>query len=89
MRFFDNERVLRRALFLLGAIAVGSSLFHLIADFNIPGLEPIASAMFWAVLWRWYVVKKTHPGGIYNFLYLLIILMNVYAGISQIWLAIT
>ena len=88
MNFFHDEKALRRILFLLGVLVIGSSLLHLTAQLRIPGLEPIASALFWAALWRLNVVKKVHPGGIYTFLYLAIILLNGYAGFSQIWLAI-
>jgi len=57
-------------------------------DCTIPGFEPITSAAFWGFLWRWSKVRGKHPGGIWSFLYLLIISLDIYSGISQIWLAI-
>ena len=88
MKLFSDENKLRSVLFLLGITVIGASLIHLLTGLQIPGLEPIASALFWAALWRWNVVRKVHPGGIYTFLYLAIIFLNGYAGFSQIWLAI-
>jgi len=88
MKLFHDEKMLRIAVFALGITAIGSSMMHLILQIHIPGFEPIISAAFWGFLWRWSKVRGKHPGGIWSFLYLLIISMDIYSGISQIWLAI-
>ena len=88
MKLLHNEKMLRVALLFFGIAAIGSSMLHLFAGIRIPGLEPIVSAFFWIFFWRWNKIRRKHPGGIYSFLYLLIISMNLYSGFSQIWLAI-
>lgn len=89
MKFLSDERVFRRSMVLFGLLSILLSLSHLVTDLFLPGVEPLAAALFWASFWRWNVLKKTHPGGIWSFAYLLIVILNVTAGISQIRNAIS
>ena len=51
---------------------------------RIPGLEPFVLAAYFLVLWRDNVLRECHPGGIWSGLYLVVILLQVVVGISQI-----
>lgn len=51
---------------------------------RIPGLEPFVLAAYFLVLWRYNVLRECHPAGIWSGLYLVVILLQVVVGISQI-----
>ena len=89
MKPFHSEKFLKIAFLVLGVIAIGASALHLFTGLGIPGVEPLVSAAFWFFFWQWLKIQGKHPGGIYTILYLLIIAMNLYSGITQIWLSIT
>lgn len=67
-----------------GLISVILSILDLIMDFYIPGLNPMVSAVFWFSLWQLMRIRRQFPGGIWTFAYILIIFLNLTAGISQI-----
>ena len=69
---------------VFGLISVILSILDLIMDFYIPGLNPMVSAVFWFSLWRLMRIRRQFPGGIWTFMYILIIFLNLTAGISQI-----
>lgn len=73
---------------ILGALLLGLCILDLCADFVIPGLNPLLSSAFWFCLWQLFKIRGTFPGGIWTFMYLLIIVMNIIAGASQIITAI-
>lgn len=88
MTIFHDEKWMRTLFLILGVISIGASLMHLFTGFHVPGLEPIVSAAFWGAFWRWNQIRGKHPGGIWSFMYLLIIVLDLYSGISQIWFAL-
>ena len=69
---------------VFGLISVILSILDLIMDFYIPGLNPMVSAVFWFSLWRLMRIRRQFPGGIWTFMYILIIFLNLTASISQI-----
>ena len=69
---------------VFGLISVILSILDLIMDFYIPGLNPMVSAVFWFSLWQLMRIRRQFPGGIWTFMYILIIFLNLTAGISQI-----
>ena len=88
MNLFHNETFLRIAFLVFGIASIGFRAIHFVAGIRIPGLEPLISAFFWGSFWRWNKIRGMPPSGIYSCLYLLIISMNLYSGIMQIWFAI-
>ena len=70
-------------------LGIGLSILHIYSKFYIPGLQPIVTAAFWFFLWQFQKIRGTWAGGIWTFMALLIIGLNITSGISQILNAIT
>lgn len=74
---------------IVGLLAICLSILDLAIDFYIPGLSPIVNALLWFLLWRLFAIRKQLPGVIWTFAYILIIGLNLVAGVSQIINVIT
>lgn len=68
---------------VFGITTIILSILQLVIDFSIPGLSPIVNAFFWFSLWRLMKIRSQFPGGIWSFMYLLIIVLNLATAISQ------
>lgn len=84
MEKFNDKRFLQTIVLIFGILSIGMRFLNLFFQIRFPGAEPICAALFWAALWRWNVVLHTNFGTIWNIGYVLIILLNVTFGISQI-----
>lgn len=81
---FRNEKQYLICVTILGTILVAVCTLDLFLNFVIPGLNPGISALFWFSLWRLFRFRGTFSGGIWTFMYLLIIGLNSASAISQI-----
>ena len=69
---------------VFGLVCICLGLLQLAMDFSVPGLSPIVNTFLWFSIWRLMKIRNQHPGGIWTFMYLLIIGLNLAAAASQI-----
>lgn len=77
-------KVLKNVLIALVTAFVVLIYLEFSRGIRVPGMEPFVLAAYFLVLWRYNVLRECHPGGIWTVLYLVVILLQVIAGISQI-----
>lgn len=88
MKLFNNEKKMRLLVVTLGILTVCTAMLYLLFQIHIPGLAPLVSAAFWGVFWRWQLLKNPSQKAL-GVPFFLIIAMNIFSGISQIWLSLT
>ena len=77
---FKDEKFVQVIITILGTVL----LLLIILDPAIPALNNIVSALFWVGLWRLFYIQGRFPGGIWTFMYALIVVLNLFAAISEI-----
>lgn len=80
-------KVLKNLLIALVTAFVVLVYLEFSRGIRVPGLEPFVLAAYFLVQWRYNVLRECHPGGIWTGLYLVVIIMQVVVGISQILIA--
>ena len=77
-------KVLKNLLIALVTAFIVLIYLEFAKNIRVPGLEPFVLAAYFFALWRYNVMRECHPGGIWTIMYLVVIILQVIAGISQI-----
>ena len=77
-------KILKNTLIALVTAFIVLGYLEFAKDIRVPGLEPFVIAAYFLVLWRYNVLRKCHPGGLWTVPYIVVIVLNVAIGILQI-----